>query len=197
MVGVWQPLTLWYFNNKYSYSDILLFDKTNPTLPFLSIQNLIWYHTLIDTINYYVTIFLWYSKLPHDYTPIIIQQAIIMSYTPIDTTLLRYSNSMIQHAITSPLLWYNNLICYYSPIDTTNYYVNILLLIQQSHSTILQLIQQVICSLTHQHWYNNPLQYYISIDSASYYVHTNDLNTMILIQQSQLLLFNNDSARFL
>ena len=95
-----------------------------------------------------------------------------MSYTPIDTTLLRYSNSMIQHAITSPLLWYNNLICYYSPIDTTNYYVNILLLIQQSHSTILQLIQQLICSLTHQHWYNNPLQYYISIDSASYYVHT-------------------------
>ena len=64
-----------------------------------------------------------------------------------------------------PLLWYNNLICYYSPIDTTSYYVTILLLIQQSYITILQLIQQLICSynptdtqsiimLLFFHWYS-------------------------------------------
>ena len=96
--------------------------------------------------------------------------------------------------VTTPTIQQFNLLLL---IDTTNYYGIILPPIQQSHSTILQSIQQLICSLTHQHWYNNPLQNYISIDSASYYVHTTITILWYLIQQSQLLLYSTNDITIL
>ena len=101
---------------------VQLFDTTYPTLPFLLIQNLIWYHTLIDIINYYVTIFLliqqattclyshwynWYSKLLNDYTPIEYSKPLLC---PIPL--------LIQHYYATQTLWYSKLLRYHSH-DTT------------------------------------------------------------------------------
>ena len=90
-------------------------------------------------------------------TILLLIQQTIMCYTPIDTTLLRYYNAMIQQAITLPFLliqqsnlllfsdWYNKLLCYYTtidttilhyytPIDTTHYYAPISL---RTHNQLL------------------------------------------------------------
>ena len=68
----------------------------------------------------------------------------------------------IQQATTFILYsyWYNNPICFYTPIDTTIYYV-----------TISPWIQQAI-TLQYSYWYNNPICYYTSTDTANHYIDT-------------------------
>ena len=140
-------------------------------------------------------------------------QKAIMFYTPIDTTLLRYYNAMIQQATTLPFLliqqsnlllfsdWYNKLLCYYTtidttilhyytPIDTTHYYAPITL---RTHNQLLcyysptdtASYHAIILLLT-------TLRYYSPIDTANYYV-----NTPPLIQQAITVLYLNWYSKLL
>ena len=128
---------------------------------------------LSNTANYYYVLYpYWYNT--------------ITLLKPYDTASYYVTTPMIQQFNLLLISdWYNKLLCYYTTTDTTisqyytptdttiNMLVNTPTLIQQP-TTVLYL-----------NWFSKLL--------CSY----NDLNTMILIQQSQLLLFNNDSARFL
>ena len=86
--------------------------------------------------------------------------------------------------------WYNNLLRYYTSIDTTNYY-----------ATIVPLIQQAITILCH-YWYNNILCYYTpliqqsikllySYDTTNYYV------TILLLIQHLRILYANRYSKLL
>ena len=171
MVGVWQPLTLWYFNNKYSYSDILLFDTTNPTLPFLLIQksNLVpysdWYNKLLRyhipliqqattwLYSYYYTASYYYVLYPYWYNTITFLKFYDTARYYVTTPMIQQFNLLLLSD------WYNKLLCYYTttdttisqyytPIDTTsNMLVNTPTLIQQP-TTVLYLnwFSKLLCS---------------------------------------------------
>ena len=121
----------------------------------------------------------WYNKRLCSIPPLI--QHYYVTLIPWYSKLLRYHS-----------YWYNTLICYYSLIDTTSYYVTILLLIQQIYITIPQLIQQSI-RLPFSHWYskllvhilvlyNNLWQHYTSIDTANYLILDTAISTTTIQQ---------------
>ena len=107
------------------------------------------YYTPIDTTNY------------HDTIPLLIQQPIKLLYSTWYNNSIRYL--LIQQATTFVLYsyWYKNPICYYTPIDTTIYYVTIFLLIQQTTKPL------------YSYWYNYPI-----------------CNLTLLIQQTIMLLYS-------
>ena len=170
---------LWHLGNSTTSTAILTYSyliQQAPKLPSPWIQQsnlvpysdwyskLLLYHISTDTASYYMTILL------------LIQQA-IMFYTPIDTTLLRYYNSMIQQTITLPFLliqltnlllfsdWYNNMLLYYY------WYNNLTLLYFNWYNKLLcpynPTDAQSIIMLLFSHWYSKLPCYYTTTDNLT------------------------------
>ena len=125
--------------------------------------------------------------------PILIQQHIMLLIQQSNTLLLSfdtanyYMNILLwtQQAITFVLYsyWYHNLICLYTLITITSYYVTISSLIQPANT------------LQYSYWYNNPICYYTPTDTANSYVMTYYLIQQA-IPQSLTSIYSYDTASY-
>ena len=147
------------------------------------------YYSPTDTVSYHVNtppliqqattvLYLnWYSKLLCSYNNL----NIMIPDTAIPTTTIQQWFRKLPHYT---ILLDNNLLRYYTPIDTAIYYVNILLLLQQT-ITLLYSYWYSKLLVKYSYWYNKLIRHYTPITTAAYYV-----ITLLLIQQAIMLIYS-------